>query len=71
MRQLPVQAIESETVGITETPLNDSTAPDHIIENKQTVRFHLRQQDLEIGVVTGFVGVDKREIKRLRWFPSR
>jgi hypothetical protein len=69
-RQLPIQPINGETIGIGQRLLDDATAPDHVVEDKEAVRFHLGQENLEIGVVTGFVRIDKCEIERRAQFQS-
>ena len=65
-----IEAINCEAIRVGERLLDDAPAPNHIVEDKETVGFHLGQENLVVGVVAGFVGVDENEIEGMRWLPG-
>ena len=71
VRQLLIQAINRQTIGIGQRLRDHAAVPDHVVENKKTVRFHLRQENFEIGVIAWLVGIDKGEVERRARFPIR
>jgi hypothetical protein len=44
--------------------IDDLAAAQHVIEEDESARAHMREEQLVVGVVTFLVGIDENEIER-------